>query len=149
VTSFDRDGLISRQEFINFYAKILENSDDSEFEKGIDRFYTSAKIVTVDKINGLQNDKLEVSSTPSSLSLETLETLETLGTLGTLETLESQAGLNQFKMFFKRMQNANDSKVIRIWSTNLYLDLDLDLDFVGDSDMDHKREASTRPGQDR
>ena len=68
-----------------------------------------------------------------------------------LENLESQAGLNQFKMFFKRMQNANDSKVIRIWSTNLYLDLDLDLDLdiVGDSDMVHKREASTRPGQDR
>ena len=81
-----RDGLISRQEFLTFYGKVLQNSDDDAFEKGIERFYSSSKIVTNEKIDNLKNDKLD-------------------------------AGLTQFKMFFKRMQNSTFVNHLRVWRT--------------------------------
>ena len=83
-----RDGLISRQEFLTFYGKVLQNSDDDAFEKGIERFYSSSKIVTNEKIDNLKNDKLD-------------------------------AGLTQFKMFFKRMQNSTFVNHLRVWRTNM------------------------------
>ena len=55
-----RDGLISRQEFLTFYGKVLQNSDDDAFEKGIERFYSSSKIVTNEKIDNLKNEVAEL-----------------------------------------------------------------------------------------
>jgi hypothetical protein len=88
LVSSRRDGVITREEFLAFYGKVLKNSDDDAFEKGIARFYTASNIVTTGKIDTLVNDKLN-------------------------------AGLIQFKQFFRRMQITGYVNHLRRWRLNM------------------------------
>ena len=66
IAALDREGTgtVQREAFVEYYKSNLKGTDDKGFEKGVQKFFASAKQVAVNQLKKATAERLETVCSP-------------------------------------------------------------------------------------